>query len=356
MRTGVWLVTSIALTLTASASAFADEPLSSAAAPHAEDQTTTMFGPLSQLIGTRWKQLPDEADEQAVRLMSEWATDLGNTVLVRRSVDLDGDVASLTYLQPGKSEKGATAVVVSNFECASQLQYQFNPDGSWTVPQQKTGNLAANEMRDTERLLGQDRIVEEREVQFRDGWKVIWKTTFSRTQETLPQVNQRNGIIRDRLFGSLAQLAGTKWKGEPSEAEKEHDQPADYSEWYWDLGGAVLVNRHVLSDGSYGGITLIWQCGPDPNLHYDYITSANFRTSGTFTLNPDGSWTAEEDVKGLPHILKVRSTGRIHADGTMSSVSEFLGDDGEWGPGHAFTYTQTDAPLPDLVPAGKAPE
>ena len=91
-------------------------------------------------------------------------------------------------------------------------------------------------------------------------------------------------------------------------------------------------------------------------LDYVYITSANFRTSGTFTLNPDGSWTAEEDVKGLPHILKVRSTGRINADGTMSSVSEFLGDDGEWWPGHAFTYIQTDTPLPDLVPAGNAPE
>ena len=157
-------------------------------------------------------------------------------------------------------------------------------------------------------------------------------------------------------FGALGDLAGTRWRGEPGEADKEHGQPADYSEWYWDLGGSVLVNRHVLEDGSYGGVTYIQKTRTPGMLDYVYITSANFRTSGTFTLNPDGSWTAEEDVKGLPHILKVRSTGRINADGTMSSLSEFLGDDGEWGPGHAFTYTQTDAPLPDLVPAGKAPE
>ncbi|MEO1964249.1 hypothetical protein [Hyphomonas sp.] len=157
-------------------------------------------------------------------------------------------------------------------------------------------------------------------------------------------------------FGVLADLAGTRWRGEPGDADREHGQPADYFEWDWDLGGSVLVNRHVLEDGSYGGVTYVQLSRTPGVLDYVYITSANFRTSGTFTLNPDGSWIAEEEVKGLPHILKVRSTGRINADGTLSSVSEFLGDDGEWGPGHAFTYSPTDQPLPDLMPAGKAPE
>jgi hypothetical protein len=162
--------------------------------------------------------------------------------------------------------------------------------------------------------------------------------------------------VADYGFGVLADLAGTRWRGEPGEADEEHGQPADYSEWDWDLGGSVLVNRHVLEDGSYGGVTYVQLSRTPGVLDYVYITSANFRTSGTMTLNADGSWTAEEDVKGLPHVLKVRSKGRRHADGTMSGVSEFLGDDGEWTPGHSFTYTQTDAPLPELVPAGKAPE
>ena len=160
----------------------------------------------------------------------------------------------------------------------------------------------------------------------------------------------------DYGFGVLADLAGTRWHGEPGEADKEHGQPADYAEWDWDLGGTVLVNRHVLEDGSYGGITYVQLSRTPGVLDYVYVTSANFRTSGTFTLHEDGSWTAEEEVKGLPHVLKVRSTGRINPDGTMSTLSEFLGDDGEWTPGHAFSYTQTDVPLPDLVPSGKAPE
>ena len=157
-------------------------------------------------------------------------------------------------------------------------------------------------------------------------------------------------------FGVLADLAGTRWYGEPGEADKAHGQPADYSEWYWDLGGSVLVNRHVLESGTYGGITYVQLTRTPGVLDYVYITSANFRTSGTMTLNADNSWTAEEDVQGLPHILKVRSTGRQNADGTMSGVSEFLGDDGEWTPGHSYTYSPTDEPLPELVPTGKAPE
>ena len=162
--------------------------------------------------------------------------------------------------------------------------------------------------------------------------------------------------IDDFSFGPLADLAGTRWRGEPGEADKEHGQPADYSEWYWDLGGTVLVNRHVLEDGSYGGVTYIQKSRKSGVLDYVYITSAGFRTFGSFTLNSDGSWMAEEDVQGIPHILKVRSVGTMAGDGTMTSVSEFLGDDGEWGGGHTFYYTRTEEPLPELVPSGKVPE
>jgi len=171
-----------------------------------------------------------------------------------------------------------------------------------------------------------------------------------------PQAAAQEAPAAEYGFGVLADLAGTRWYGEPGESDKEHGQPADYSEWYWDLGGSVLVNRHVLADGSYGGVTYVQLSRTPGVLDYVYITSANFRTSGSMTLNPDESWTAEEEVNGLPHILKVRSTGRRNADGTMSGVSEFLGDDGEWTPGHSFTYSPTDAALPELVLTGKAAE
>ncbi|MEZ5955454.1 MAG: hypothetical protein R3C13_14250 [Hyphomonas sp.] len=152
-------------------------------------------------------------------------------------------------------------------------------------------------------------------------------------------------------FGPLAALVGTRWRGEPGTRDKEHGQPADYSEWYWDLGGSVLVNRHVIEDGSYGGVTYIQVNNESGALDYVYITSAGFRTSGSFEINEDGSWFAEEALEGLEHIDKVRSTGRINPDGTLSSVSEFHGPDG-WGPGHEFVYTRTDLPMPVLVPKG----
>ena len=149
-------------------------------------------------------------------------------------------------------------------------------------------------------------------------------------------------------FGVLADLAGTRWRGEPGEAEKEHGQPADISEWYWDLGGAVLVNRHVLEDGSYGGITYVQKTRSTDALDYVYITSAGFRTTGSFTLTDDGDWSAYEKLEGLEIIIGVRSTGRIDEDGTLSSVSEFETEDG-WIPGHTFVYTRTDLPMPEVI-------
>ena len=150
-------------------------------------------------------------------------------------------------------------------------------------------------------------------------------------------------------FGMLADLVGTRWRGEPGEADKQHGQPADYSEWYWDLGGSVLVNKHVLADGSYGGVTYIQKTKATGELDYVYITSAGFRTTGSFTLGADGSWSAYEEVTGLNDIIGVRSTGRIGEDGVLVSVSEFETRDG-WKPGHTFRYERTTDPMPTLVP------
>ncbi|WP_339797636.1 hypothetical protein [uncultured Hyphomonas sp.] len=150
-------------------------------------------------------------------------------------------------------------------------------------------------------------------------------------------------------FGMLADLVGTRWYGEPSQADAERGQPADYSEWNWDLGGSVLVNRHVLADGSYGGLTYVQKNQKSEKLDYVYITSAGFRTSGSFTLNEDNSWTAYEEVTGLSDIIGVRSTGRMTEDGALVSESEFETRDG-WVPGHTFRYEPTSDTMPNLVP------
>ena len=135
-------------------------------------------------------------------------------------------------------------------------------------------------------------------------------------------------------FGALSGLVGKTWRSAP--AGDGEAGPADISKWSWDLGGRVLVNRHALEDGSYGGVT------------YVYVTSAGFHTTGSFVLGDDGSWTAEEAVSGHDTITRVRSTGRLTADGQMSMTSEYFAK-GEWSPGRNVVYVPVNARIPEIT-------
>jgi hypothetical protein len=147
-------------------------------------------------------------------------------------------------------------------------------------------------------------------------------------------------------FGALTGLAGKTWRSEPV-AEGETG-PADVSAWSWDLGGRVLVNRHALEDGSYGGVTYVYENGQTGSLDYVYVTSAGFHTTGTFVLGNDGSWTAEEAVTGHDTITRVRSTGRLTPEGAMTMTSEYFAK-GEWSPGRNVVYTEVDADIPEIT-------
>ncbi|MGH1421413.1 MAG: hypothetical protein ACRBEQ_06315 [Hyphomonas sp.] len=145
-------------------------------------------------------------------------------------------------------------------------------------------------------------------------------------------------------FGALAALAGTRWYAVPAEGASE--KVGDLQHWYWEFGGTVLAQRHALEDGSYGGVTYIYPNTTSGELDFVYITSGGFHTSGAFSLNEDGSWTALEDVAGHETITQVRSMGRIDPDGTLQTRSEYL-QSGKWVPGLAFSGAPTDR----LVPA-----
>ena len=158
--------------------------------------------------------------------------------------------------------------------------------------------------------------------------------------EAAPTVTQANA------FGALAGLAGKTWR---SEAEGEGEAgTADISAWSWDLGGRVLVNRHALEDGSYGGVTSVYENAQTGALDYVYVTSAGFHTTGSFVLGADGSWTAEEAVTGHETITRVRSTGRILPDGRMAMVSEYLAKD-VWSPGRNVVYAPVRAKIPEIT-------
>lgn len=147
-------------------------------------------------------------------------------------------------------------------------------------------------------------------------------------------------------FGPLADLVGQTWRSEP--AAGSESGPADISNWSWDLGGRVIVSRHALVDGSYGGITHIYRNAATGTLDYVYVTSAGFHTTGTFVIGADGSWTTEEAVTGHPTVTRVRSTGQILPDGRMQSRSDYLSAD-EWSPGRDVIYVPVVAEVPEIT-------
>ena len=150
-----------------------------------------------------------------------------------------------------------------------------------------------------------------------------------------------------QMFGPLVDLVGRRFRGEPASGSSENR--ADFQVWNWALGGAAIRVDHALEDGSHGGVTYIYPDRQSGDLAYVYITNSGFRTEGSFRLNADGSWTAEEEVIGRGEITRVRSTGRIRENGTMLSQGTYLKGN-QWVPGASFEYAPTDAELPSLRP------
>ena len=148
------------------------------------------------------------------------------------------------------------------------------------------------------------------------------------------------------MFGPLSGLVGKTWRSEPVDAAEAG--PADISAWSWDLGGRVLVNRHAPEDGSYGGVTYVYENGQTGSLEYVYVTSGGFHTTGSFALGEDGSWTAEEAVTGHETITRVRSTGQITAGGRMEVTSDYFSE-GDWSPGRNVVYVPVEADVPEIT-------
>lgn len=147
-------------------------------------------------------------------------------------------------------------------------------------------------------------------------------------------------------FGPMTALVGKTWRSEA--AEGAAPGPADIAKWSWDLGGRVIVTRHALEDGSYGGVTYIYENGETGSLDYVYVTSGGFHTTGSFVLGEDDSWTAEEAVTGHETITRVRSTGRFTADGRMSMTSEYFAK-GAWSPGRDVVYVPVRERIPEIT-------
>jgi hypothetical protein len=114
----------------------------------------------------------------------------------------------------------------------------------------------------------------------------------------------------------------------------------DVQFWEKVLGGKAVRITHSLNEGSYGGETLLYVNKDTGEIDYVYVTTAGFRTEGTMTINEDGSWSAEEEVKGHDTIKAVRSNGSRQEDGSLLQTSTYINKDGTEAPGHSFVYRE----------------
>jgi len=146
-------------------------------------------------------------------------------------------------------------------------------------------------------------------------------------------------------FGVLADFPGRTFRGEPDAGSTEAF--ADVQQWSWTEDGTGLLIKHAIEDGSYGGETIVRKNPETGSLDYIYYTNAGFSTQGSFSLGDDGSWEAVEEVTGQGDVTKVRSIGRIQPNGDMLSSSDYFSN-GEWTPGHSFTYREVWQELPAL--------
>lgn len=146
-------------------------------------------------------------------------------------------------------------------------------------------------------------------------------------------------------FGILADFAGHMYRGVPTEASSE--SVADVQLWLWSEDGEHLIIKHRLEDGSYGGDTVISKDESNGQLSYVYKTNAGFNTTGKFSVSPDGTWEAIEEVTGQSDVTMVRSRGHKREDGALVSTSDYL-KSGKWVPGHSFVYTEVWRDLPTL--------
>ena len=146
----------------------------------------------------------------------------------------------------------------------------------------------------------------------------------------------------DQHLQPFAPYVGKTWRGEFKGSTK--DKPLfDVARWEVALKGKAIRTVHSLSDGSYGGESIIMWDPAKKTLVSFYFTTAGFFTEGTVEFK-DGKMIAREVVRGQqPGITEVESISELR-DGKLHAKARFL-KDGKWIDGHEITYVEA----PDAV-------
>ena len=136
----------------------------------------------------------------------------------------------------------------------------------------------------------------------------------------------------------LRPLLEKTWKG--TFKESKPDKPiVDVQRWERALNGQAIRILHSISDGVYGGETLLIWDDTRKIVSFYYFTTGGFMTTGTF--EPRGwKFITHEDVKGDANgVTEVRATSEILPDGKFDVKAEYL-KNGECTPGHEVTYQE----------------
>jgi hypothetical protein len=135
------------------------------------------------------------------------------------------------------------------------------------------------------------------------------------------------------------------WRGEFTRATPENPM-IDTALWERALNGKAIRVLHSITDGVYGGETLITWDESKKSIVYHYFTTAGFQTKGTMKVTGK-RLGCHEIVSGsnAESATEVKSTMEIQEDGTMQSSAKYL-KNGEWVPGHEVKYKRADGAKP----------
>lgn len=137
----------------------------------------------------------------------------------------------------------------------------------------------------------------------------------------------------------LQPFIGKTWKGELKSAGQE--KPSyDVSRWERALNGQAVRILHSISDGEYGGESIITWDDQKKSLVYYYFTTGGFYTHGAMTIE-NNKLAFHEYVKGEEgsSVTEVKGTGELTADGKLINKSQYM-KDGKWVEGHAVVYAE----------------
>lgn len=149
-------------------------------------------------------------------------------------------------------------------------------------------------------------------------------------------------------FAPILAMVGRTWRGTSTA------QPGveDVMRWDWAIGGHAVRIVHSVNGGVYGGETLIFPDRASGDLIYHYFTTGGFHTTGVIRAGAEGGVEIEETVHGVPGLGRLRSHGRLDADGVYRTRTE-AERDGAWVAFGGFDYRE-DAAAEVVLPAAGA--